>query len=316
MYLQLPPELRYKKSLINVQTETHSFLLSILAAFSLPKHHRTRATYYRKLLSSNEKFKQIAADFPSDMTIQELPRFEALTKIRINVFVYTQKAAPTFLQPVYVSRNKYKTTVNLLYLRDGSHSHYVLIRKLNAALRLKTKHRESKHFCPNCFASYSEERLLVRHQLVCSSDDVVEEIAEEGSVMEFSDYRALDRYPLVCYADFESFLKPTSSEEYHTEHVPCGYSYVIKSPFENVSNHTVVYRGENPVNHFLANLFQEYKNVTPELNHVEEMVFTSEDKEKYESSTKCHICSEDLDWSKDSDDLVVRDHNHVTGIFR
>ena len=72
-----------------------------------------------------------------------------------------------------------------------------------------------------------------------------------------------------------------------------------------------MYRGEDAAEMFVRDLQREADQLNTEyiIAHMP-MIFSVEDSLAYANATKCHICSEPL-----ADDRV-RDHCHITGIYR
>ena len=76
-----------------------------------------------------------------------------MNKINIIVFGY-EKQEP---YPVYISKEKFKDTLNLLLITNGNEQRYVLIKDN------KTKHKERKHFCIYCLQCFKSEIVPNNH---------------------------------------------------------------------------------------------------------------------------------------------------------
>ena len=59
--------------------------------------------------------------------------------MQVNVFSYENK-----VYPLYISKNSYNETLNLLLITEKDKSHYVFIKDFNRLMFSKTKHRDKK----------------------------------------------------------------------------------------------------------------------------------------------------------------------------
>ena len=134
--------------------------------------------------------------------------------------------------------------------------------------------------------------------------------------------------PFVVYADFESILKPVndrvdvtqgvstgtaSSTTVHQEHVPCSFAYkVVSSVDPDFPRPLVMYSGEDAADKFVRDLQKEAKQLCDEcIAKPKTMLFSTEDSLSFTNATTCHICTKPF-----TDDDRVRDHCHITGIYR
>ena len=128
--------------------------------------------------------------------------------------------------------------------------------------------------------------------------------------------------------DFESILKPVnegidvtqgvstgtaSSTTVYQEHVLCSFAYkVVSSVDPDFSRPLVMYRGEDAAYKFVPDLQKEAKQLCYEyIAKPKTMIFSTEDSLSFTNATTCHSCTKPL-----TDDDRVRDHCHITGIYR
>ena len=52
-----------------------------------------------------------------------------------------------------------------------------------------------------------------------------------GGKCSFKNWERMMHIPVVCYADFESILKPCLEGNKTHEHIPCGFCFHLVSPF-------------------------------------------------------------------------------------
>ena len=77
-------------------------------------------------------------------------KIEIMNNININVFGY-EKQGP---YPVYISKEKFNDTLNLLLITKGKEQHYVQIKDFNKFMYNQTKHKERRYFCIYCFGVF------------------------------------------------------------------------------------------------------------------------------------------------------------------
>ena len=65
-------------------------------------------------------------------------KIEIMNNINISVFEYQKQA----LYPVYISKEKFNDTLNLLLITKGKEQHYVLIKDFKKFMYNQTKHKE------------------------------------------------------------------------------------------------------------------------------------------------------------------------------
>ncbi len=119
------------------------------------------------------------------------------------------------------------------------------------------------------------------------------------------------RVPFAVYADFECFTeklsnaRPSEDSQYtlkYQKHEPSGFCFLIVSPyfeFEPVI-YTKKSEDEDIGRIFFETLESEIRKVCDMIKYQKEMIFTEDDKRKYEESTNCHICGKseftETDW--------------------
>lgn len=70
----------------------------------------------------------------------------------------------------------------------------------------------------------------------------------------------------------------------------CGFAYKRVSIDEKFNKDTVVFRGDNCVEHFIECLLQEEKEINEILYVVKPMVLTDEDEERALKAKSCFLC--------------------------
>ena len=110
--------------LLNIKNQDEKcFAYSIAAALnSSSRHNKNDPALYREQLKHLE-----VKNFTFPMSLSDIPRFELVNRLGINVFGIENKS----LIPMYLSKIKRKR-INLLLLSDGIRFHYCLITNFNA----------------------------------------------------------------------------------------------------------------------------------------------------------------------------------------
>ena len=127
----------------------------------------------------------------------------------------------------------------------------------------------------------------------------------------------------MIYADSEGILVPKDNrkqklnESYtnkYQKHVACSYGYKLVCVDEKFSKPFKSYLGEDTVYNFISSNIEESKYCSDVMKkHCnKELVMSKEDNEDFENSTKCWVC----DNNYIDNDVIVRDHCHVTGRYR
>ena len=117
------------------------------------------------------------------------------------------------------------------------------------------------------------------------------------------------RAPYVLYADCETFTK--AEDDGNRRHVPNSYGLLgVKQCCEDVLEYEepVVYRGPNPIRHFLGTLLAKGEAYVKTSDAP--MVITPQQQANHNSARACYLCHGYLDGEKH------RDHCHVCGKYR
>ena len=99
----------------------------------------------------------------------------------------------------------------------------------------KTKHKESKHFCMNCFQCFSSERVLNNHKDNCielNGEQAIRMPNKDNNILKFNNFHKQQPVPFVIYADFEAITEkisgcqPNNDKSYteaYQKHTDCGF---------------------------------------------------------------------------------------------
>ena len=78
----------------------------------------------------------------------------------IYVFCYEDK----LVFPKYISDQKFKNSMDLLFVTDGDKLHYVYIKDFDRFIFHQTKNKNKKLFCRSCLQSCSNKNVLTNHK--------------------------------------------------------------------------------------------------------------------------------------------------------
>ena len=321
-YIELPQALKNKKAIINMKNQDDKcFMWSVLRALNLKDKNNERID--NDLKSKEDTLNMQGIQYPVDF--RGIDRFEPQNpEISITVLGYNKDERVNTLKV-----SKYtgcKHDIVLLLIKDGKKSHYCLVKNLSALLASQiNRHKGTSHICLNCINGFKSEKSLIKHKEYCYNNECVNiMMPPPNTFLKFDKFRFSERAPFVIYADFESFIKPMDScdpdpnksyTKKYQKHKPSGFSYYIKSLYEDVKKSEkrtyIKTKKEEPdaEDVFVKWLEEDVKkiaNIKPK-----EMIITEEEKEQFDKASDCWICGEEL-----KNDKKVRDHCHYTGRYR
>ena len=318
-YIELPPEIKKSKGLINIKNEDNECFRWCHTRHLNPQNKnpqritKTDKNFIKQLDYSN-------IEFP--VTVKQINKIEKQNNIRINLFGYEEKQK----FPIYISQEKFQDHMELLLINKDKKNHYVLIKNFNKFMFDQTKHNCKKHFCMYCLQCFSREDVLAEHVKNCLSINGKQAIKmpKKGQHVNFRNYHKQIPAPFVIYADFEAITEkvhgclPNNEKSYteaYQKHIDCGYGYKLVCHYnDEFSKPVQVFRGENAVYNFMEKMIEEVewcKSIIKK-HFNKPLVMTEENKLDFESAKYCHICKNRYS----EEDICVRDHCHITGNYR
>ena len=343
-YIELPLEIKNKKACVNVQNNNHEcFKYSIIVALHYQeiKEHPERPSIYNKW--ENElNFNGI--DFPVDL--KDINKFENQNPYKMNVLGYENKE----IYPLRIS-NKITNdlTINLLLINDDriqydeknseeTNYHYVWIKDLSKLLSNQiSKNKCKKYICIRCFNCFRLESAYKKHEKICKNIDFIKTVVTKPETfIEFKNYKNMIKVPFVIYADFETINKKkyqynycseifdneifkcnckrnneiNKTRKYH-ELVPCGFSFYVHSIVSEIKFPIELYRGPDAAKVFCKKIQEYIKDIYYLIKKTNKKIeMTEKEQEEFNSATECYICKKELN------NVIVRDHCHLTGKYR
>ena len=178
-----------------------------------------------------------------------------------------------------------------------------------------------------CLNPFHSQESLDKHLEYCNTNEAVKiEMPEDGATLSFKNYNRSMRVPFIVYADFESFIKPidtcgpnptNSYTKQYQKHSPSSFCYYIKCFDDEVySQNPVTYtastENEDVVQIFVNMLEENVKSIYKRFDKPKKMIFGAKEREEFDRATVCWICHGEFT----KDDKKIRDHCHLTGIYR
>ena len=302
-WVELPEKYRNNKSIINIKNDDqYCFLWCILAhLFPVEDHkdHKNRTSSYSMNLN---KLISNGLEFP--MKIKDIPKFENLNNLNVNVFELTK----TVLTPIHINTNYDQPQIDLLLYQN----HYCLKTKLHCLLN---KDSHMKWVCRRCLTAFSSQPVLLDHIDRCQKQQPTNITFSWKDHLKFEDYHMKVPVPIRVYADFECINQPTDDPKVLYKQIPIAVGFYIISPF---GNNYSSYFGESCVTWFVNEMLtlEKIANIYFETNIPLEI--TSEEgvasQESFQQSKVCWLCENPLGEGEAAH--TVRDHDHLTGKYR
>jgi len=231
-YIKLPENISLKRACVNIKNKNDNYCLiyCLLAQkyYNFIKLKDKNETYhYKKHFDEIIQPKDII--YPIDIQ-HDIPKFEKLNNIKINVFQYDK----TFikLQTLYNTNERNENVINLLLVdelnEDGTkNEHLIWIRSINKLLRFNDKHKKM-YWCTQCLnSSYLTQEKLNEHQKLCYNHESIstklpsktKKDKKTGEIVENPNYKKKIKnennkfmHPVNCFLDFESTLESINND--------------------------------------------------------------------------------------------------------
>ena len=322
-YCKLPKLFCNSKSIVNIQNkDNYRFLWSILAHKYKVDNHREKLSHYE-----NHFHEQNQGDIQFPMKIKDIPTFEGLNNLNINVFEIT--ANDKSLSPKYVNKNYYDEQIGLLLYEN----HYCLITNLYNFCRNNEHYTQS---CRRCLNTYGDQTKLEEHMLGCIQQKVCNiSYMQPKQKIKFNDWHMKIDPPMWIAADFECMNIPINNNNNNDDNVydhnnngvtdklfinkPVAIGYnIVKNPgYENLNlekDGYIKYFGEDCVEWFINEMLEiESYMKTYFKNEVEINLDTIP--ENFDQTT-CWLCEKNFKLEDMKENPIVKDHCHLTGRFR
>ena len=309
-WIPLPTKLANKKAVINmINRDNMCFKWCIARAANMCESHPERIT--DDLRKQAEKFDWADCKFP--MALNKITFFEKRNDISVNVYQWKECACP-----LRITKEEKPFHVDLVFLTKDFENHFALIKNFSrfASSQVPGKGHKERFFCKRCLNSFPKPESLKKHKKICE-EFTAAKIELPGGKCYFKNWERMMHVPVVCYADFESILKPLHDREKSKthEHIPCGFCFHLVSPF--LETEPVLRRAENEINDlpgdFIRELISRVKQAHLQLQKKEMIPLSKEEWARFHETEVCWLCRKAFGKGKNR---KVRDHCHYTGKFR
>ena len=291
-YIELPGKYKDNKSIINIKNNDQFwFLWCILAQLYPIENHKGRISKY--IIHLN-KLNLKGLEFP--MKVKDIPKFENLNNLNINVFELTGNV----LTPIHVNKNYLQPQIDLLLYQN----HYCLITRLHCLIN---KDSHMKHVCRRCLTAFSSQPVLIDHIDRCQKQQPTKITFSWKDQLKFEDYHMKVPVPIRVYADFECINQPQNTPNVLFKHIPIAVGYYVISPF---GNYYYSYFGIDCTTWFVNRMLTLEKIASKYFKTNLELEMSIEEEVQFQLAEECWLCENPLD------DTKVRDHDHLTGKYR
>ena len=211
-------------------------------------NHRERVSHYE-----NHFCELNQGDIQFRMKMKDIPTFERLNKLNINVFELS--ANDKTLSPKYVNKNYYDEQLDILLYEN----HYCLITNLHNFCR---NIQHYKHLCRRCLNTYGDLTKLEEHMLSCIEQKVCNiSYMQPNQKIKFNDWYIKIDPPMWIAADFECMNIPINDNDndnvtdklFVNKPVAIGCNIVKKPDYDNLNlekDGYIKYFGEDCVESF------------------------------------------------------------------
>ena len=297
--------------IVNIQNnDNYCFLWSVLAHKYKVDDHRERVSHYKKHFHELNQ-----GDIQFLMKIKDIPSFERLNNLNINVFELS--ANDETLSPKCVNKNYYEEQIDLLLYEN----HYCLITNLHNFCR---NNEHYKHLCRRCLYTNGDQTKLEDHMPRCIEQKVCNiSYMHPNQKIKFNDWYMKIDPPMWIAADFECMNIPINDNDNVTDRlfinkpVAIGYNIVKNSYYENLNlekDGYIKYFGGDCVEWFVNEMLEiegDMKNFFK--NELEINLDTIP--KKFDQTT-CWLCEKEFKPKDVKENPVVKDHCHLTGKVR
>ena len=252
------------------------------------------------------------------------------------------KAKRGMVYPLRVTKEEKSRHVNLLLTEKDTNWHYSAIKNFSGFLRVqysKTNHKS--FYCYTCLHGFQAKKgeksrkqckLLEEHNIYCKKQKPQRVTYPKDGVTKFTNIQKMLKQPFVGYADFECILKKESEgvdvttgitetarkqvkfkthepASYFTKFVSIDPQFALPEEDNFQFPQTDTYVGEDAAEKFLDYVQAVAKGIFKKyIVNKKEMIYTDEDKKKFEEATHCHICEKEL---YNENDVIERKQCHI-----
>ena len=167
-----------RKGLINIKNiDQKCFLWCHVRHINPVEKHPGKILKTDKRIASNLNYEGI--EFP--VQEKDFKKIEVQNNICTNVFGFENE----LVYPIFVSKQTFEDSIDLLHLIENGKSHHVYIKDSNTFMFHKTKNKNKKWFCKSCFQCFSSKNVLIKHKEDCLSINEMQSVDVEEGIIKF-----------------------------------------------------------------------------------------------------------------------------------
>ena len=327
-FIETPDSIKGKLAVINVHNEDQKcFEYAYLTA----KHHHEivqkdahRPGQYQSWIGKELNLTGCS----EPVQIDDIERIEKMNNVCFNVYAIIEGGKQ--INPIYCTKVRDQSPINLLLIEGKEKSHYAWIKNFNRLLNYK--HEDQKVHCPYCCYGFVKKRNgeqnLKNHMEYCVeyAPQRTKIPREDKRWIKFNDEAKMLRLPAVMYADFETNNvkihgkdvqgkdaggyntyydedeevtledigedNEASYTRKQTRHDVTGYCFSVVSP--HFKTRTYKYRGVDAGVRFLEAILKQEIEIRQWIKENEKEMdpLSKEEEEEFRKATTCHICGE------------------------
>ena len=264
-FIELPAYIQNKKATVNIKNDDEKCFLFCLSYVRKPPNSKdpNRPNHYKKDLAN---FNVDGLKFP--LPVKQIPKFENQNpEFSVNVYAVDEekgksRANKVNLFPVYTSPHRNREHhANLLLIRSGEKSHFVVIKSLDKLLAGRTADTGGKSYfvCKFCLYVLKQEHSLIAHEQMCSQHPAQKTAypTPGENIMKFRNFGNSLEVPFTIYADFETLVIQNEDVKKTKKHVPSGVSCLTVSAFPEFNRDMFLYTGPDVMVKFFEHLDSE-----------------------------------------------------------
>ena len=182
-----------RKGLTNIKNnDQQCFLWRHVRHINPVKEHSGRIKKTDKRTASNVNYEGIEFSVQKE----DFKKIEVQNNICINVFGYENE----LVYPIFISKQTFEDSRDLLLLIENDKSHYVYIKDFNTFMFHKTKNKNKKWFCKSYLQCFSSKNVLIKHKEDCLSINRMQSVDVEEIIIKFKNYSIQLSVPFKIYA--------------------------------------------------------------------------------------------------------------------
>lgn len=199
----------------------------------------------------------------------------------------------------------------------GENHHFHVITSMSALIRHQLpKSNNTAYFCNNCNIPTFRKSTHEKHIATCSGEENSHLPDPEFAKLKFKSFEKELPVPYIFTADIETLQKRNDICSNQWDHTATAIGLKV-SNLNNVKDSKYFeYFGKNCIQNFFVCVQREALNVYENClssKVAKPIIFTKEDKKKFDKQKSCRICLQD--YSLSNNIIKVRHHLHTTGIF-